>query len=143
MKPFLPFLIHRLTQLGPAQERTSAIYYKLWPVSGFEDVHYTPAGPLLLSLLRAVLPRVHLVLMDHNTCLTCLWKVEESKHLAVGEVDPLPQGSIVIEEDLIWKYGPKGDHAWRPGGLDAVAAIIVTLKPKTLDRLNPQPQRDS
>ena len=72
IRPFAAFLHNRLAHRGPANEIISAVFYQLGPSSGFEQVHYTSAGPMLISLLRTLMPAVNLILMDHDTCLTCL-----------------------------------------------------------------------
>ncbi len=130
-KPFVAFLHNRLAHKGPHQETTSAIYYQLGPGSGMEQVHYTSAGPMLLSLIRTVLPAVHLVLMDHDTCLTCLWEINELAQLVVNSVDepppppPPPQGALVPPPSL-WSLGPEGKDAAVPRKKARTSVILIT-----------------
>ena len=59
-KPFPTFLHNRLAFVGAAKKTTSAIFYQVEPGSGFEQEHFTSAGPVLLLLQRTLLPKVHL-----------------------------------------------------------------------------------
>ena len=58
IRPFAAFLHNRLAYRGPSNEITSAVFYQLGPSNGFEQVHYTSAGPLLISQLRTLMPTV-------------------------------------------------------------------------------------
>ena len=125
VRPFAVFLHNRLAHVGPAREVTSAIFYQLGLGSGFDQIHFTSAGPMLLSLLRTLLPSVHLILMDHDTCLTCLWEVEELGQLASVTLE-LQEEQPNIQHDHVWQYSPEAKHACVPGSSPNIAALLIT-----------------
>ena len=52
--------------------------------------------------------------MDHDTCLTCLWEVEELQQLAVitlAHQDEQPPA----ERNFLWQCSPEGTHSSAPG----------------------------
>ena len=119
VEPFAICLLNRLSWKGPHQEKTSALFFHIQEGSGLKSLHYTSAGPVLISILRTVLPHTHLVLMDHDTMLTALWEVREVCELASaapnaeghhgtpGADTPLPLGP----RKNVWAYGPEGNGA--------------------------------
>ena len=122
--PFVAFLHSRLSYVGATRENTSALFYQLGPGTGFEQVHYTSAWPMLLSLLRTLLPTVHLILMDHDTCLTCFWEVEELRHLvATGLAYEAAQP--LLQKNHVWRYCPEGPSAHVPGQAAKESAIVL------------------
>ena len=68
---------------------------------------------MLRPLLGTLMPATHLVLMDHDTCLTCLWEVEELQLAAVtlDHQDEQPPA----ERNFVWQYSPEGAHSYVPG----------------------------
>ena len=50
-----------------AKRNECPFFFQIQEGSGLEALHYTSAGPVLISLLRAVLPHTHFVLMDHDS----------------------------------------------------------------------------
>ena len=80
---------------------------------------------MLLALLRTLLLAVHLVLMDHDTCLTCLWEVAELRELA--STDLRYRGTQPpVSSNLLWQHSPEGLPAYPPGDAQSVAALIIT-----------------
>ena len=80
-------------------------------------VHFTWAGPEVLTVLRVLAPGLVLVLLDHDTLLTARWEAEELRRFAVLDLLPNslstePLGCMDVEVDETQPCGSLPSSPW-------------------------------
>ena len=113
---FIRHLVARMQWEGPHKEKWFPILVNTQE-AGMAAVHFTWAGPEVLTVLRVLAPGLVLVLLDHDTLFTARWEAEELRRFAVLDLLPNslstePLGCMDVEVDETQPCGSLPSSPW-------------------------------
>ena len=113
---FIRHLVARMQWEGTYREKWFPIFVNTLE-AGLAAVHFTWAGPEIMTVLRVLAPGAVLMLLDHDTLFTARWEAEELRRFAVLDLLPNslsvePLGKMDVEVDETQPCGSLPSSPW-------------------------------
>ena len=113
---FIRHLVARMQWEGTYRETWFPIFVNTLE-AGQAAVHFTWAGPEIMTVLRVLAPGTVLILLDHDTLFTARWEAEELRRFAVLDLLPSslsvePLGKMDVEVDETQPCGSLPSSPW-------------------------------